>query len=231
MAKSVKYFKNQPAPVDFNPADKWLTIEEIKDLPETAQNKEYRKWSPERTNLVYLENTEYAKEHHIKEYMYLSDEELLDYLRPIEAEEKEKQREKFCMVSAERGGLKQCDGHYEGHTCATCPYFRSDKNQSRKAPESALYRKSDEGEDVMEFNYPDESTLNPLEAVLNKELEEFGKRFQDELSDADKELLRMTRLKIKDDDIAQALGITRRTIINRRNKIRADLLEKLKKYL
>lgn len=230
MAKTVKVFKNQPAPVGFNPALKWLTIEEILELPEGLQDKEFKKWSPERTNLVYLENTEFAKEHHIKMYMYMSDDQLKDYLRPIEAEEKEKEREKFCMIPADRGGIKQCDGHYEGHTCATCPFYRSGKNQSRIAPSSVFYRKSDEDEDVMEFNYPDEQP-NALQLALNKELEEFGKKFQDELSDEDKKLLAMTRLNIKDDDIAQSLGISRRTIINRRNKIRSDLLEQIKKYL
>ncbi len=220
MAKTVKYFRNVPQPADFDPEKEWLTNEEVKKLA-IHQTEEFEKWAPDRRNLVFLEQTEYDKAHGIRRKVFLSDEDFYNYINPIEAEEKERAREKRCLIPSKQG-LRRC----EGKDCASCKFFIKWKNQSVKADSSVLYRQCEEDSEFPEFAYPAD-TPSPLDKLLEEGTIKLAKEFLAELSEDDRRMLEIYRTKRRK-GVNEELGIPVRTINRKIAELKQKLLKKLK---
>lgn len=135
-------------------------------------------------------------------------------------------------------GLPQFDGRASLSTwlfrIATNLCIDHYRKQERRVKTVSLYReRADDSEDENEeWEFPDMQTPDPMQAVLDKELQEVVERAVQELSPKLKTILLMYDVEgLSYEEIAQALGIPMGTVKSRLHLARTEIQKKVSAYL
>jgi len=225
LSKKPYYIKDVKAPENYDFEAPYISAEELQDMPEHIQSKEYVLWRPDRRNYIRLEGNVY--------YMYVSDSMLRDILRPYEAEEKAAQREWRCKYVDSKGLYARCD-----KDCSKCKLFLEgyDLSKVMGAPLSVDTISGDnESDDLFEFEDGAQLSINDRnnETSLDKLIKE--ERFtsvRKEIELLDEKLKIVIKLRFLNEmtptEIEKHTGIARSTVNDRLKKGLAILKEKLK---
>lgn len=135
-------------------------------------------------------------------------------------------------------GLPQFDGRASLSTwlfrIATNLCIDHYRKQERRVKTVSIYReRADDSEDENEeWEFPDMQTPDPMQAVLDKELQEVVERAVQELSPKLKTILLMYDVEgLSYEEIAQALGIPMGTVKSRLHLARTEIQKKVSAYL
>lgn len=135
-------------------------------------------------------------------------------------------------------GLPQFDGRASLSTwlfrIATNLCIDHYRAQERRVKTVSIYREcADDSEDKNEeWEFPDTQTPDPMQAVLDKELQEVIERAVQELSPKLKTILLMYDVEgLSYEEIAQALGIKMGTVKSRLHLARTEIRKKVSAYL
>ena len=143
------------------------------------------------------------------------------YKQPLWAEKKRQEREKRCIISDGKGGIKRCL-----RNCRECDLERAEKGLpliDRTGGVLSLDKFSDDG-----FDVPD--SINIDELVEDKLLLEELFTTLDELDPENRRIAELYSLGMPEREIAEHIGCVQKTINNRKIKIFAQLREVLKNW-
>jgi len=134
------------------------------------------------------------------------------YKRPVWAERKRKEREKRCVISNGRGGIKRCN-----NDCSKCKDQRTGSVLSLDKFIDDGFEVSD-GIDLTEL-IADKLLLQELYAALA------------ELDPDNRRILELFSLDKSEREIADDIGLSQKAINKRKGKLFSQLRERLKKYI
>jgi RNA polymerase sigma factor (sigma-70 family) len=133
------------------------------------------------------------------------------YKRPAWAEHKRKEREKRCLISNGKGGTKRCTSD-----CSQC-------TKQRTGSVLSLDKFNADG-----FDVPD--SINIDELVEDKLLLEELFAALDELDPENRRITKLFSMGKTEREIAKDIGISQKTVNNRKPKIFAQLRDQLKNW-
>lgn len=134
------------------------------------------------------------------------------YKQPLWAEHKRKEREKRCIVSDGKGGTKRCDGD-----CGKCDRQRTGSVLSLDSFAEDGFEVFDPAQDVAEI-VADKLILEELFKAL------------EELDPDSRRICKLISQGASEREIATMFGIRQSTFNYRKNKLMAQLRDRLKNY-
>jgi len=142
----------------------------------------------------------------------VTEESYRAYKRPAWAERKRIEREKRCVISNGRGGTKRCTGD-----CSKC-------DKQRTGSVLSLDKFAEEGCDVAD-------TIDISELVADKLLFEELYAALEELDPENRRIMKLYAVGKSERAIADAIGLSQKSINNRKKKLFALLQKRLKDFI
>lgn len=145
--------------------------------------------------------------------IYVTEEVYRAYMQPIWAEKKRKEREARCSISNGKGSIKRCM-----EDCSICQHPKRGIPLSLdKFYEDSQYEVADEYQNSLDRLIEDEFNEKLRQAIL-------------ELKPLDQQIINLFSLNNSEREIAKEVGLSQKTVNNRKNKAFEILREKMKKY-
>jgi len=142
----------------------------------------------------------------------VTEESYRAYKRPAWAERKRIEREKRCVISNGRGGTKRCTGD-----CSKC-------DKQRTGSVLSLDKFAEDGFDVAD-------TIDISELVADKLLFEELYAALEELDPENRRIMKLYAVGKSEREIADAIGLSQKSINNRKKKLFALLQKRLKDFI
>lgn len=143
----------------------------------------------------------------------VTEESYRAYKRPAWAERKRKEREKRCFISNGRGGTKRCTGD-----CSKCDKQRTGSVLSLDSlTEESGFEPSD--------------TIDISELVADKLLFKELYEALEELDPDSRSIMKLYAVGKSEREIADAIGLSQKSINNRKKKLFALLQKRLKDFI
>jgi RNA polymerase sigma factor (sigma-70 family) len=142
----------------------------------------------------------------------VTEESYRAYKRPAWAERKRIEREKRCVISNGKGGTKRCTGD-----CSKC-------NKQRTGSVLSLDKFAEDGFDVAD-------TIDISELVADKLLFKELYEALEELDPDSRRIMKLYAVGKSEREIADAIGLSQKSINNRKKKLFALLQKRLKDFI
>jgi len=142
----------------------------------------------------------------------VTEESYRAYKRPAWAERKRIEREKRCVISNGRGGTKRCTGD-----CSKC-------DKQRTGSVLSLDKFAEDGFDVAD-------TIDISELVADKLLFQELYKAWEELAPDSRRIMKLYAAGKSEREIADAIGLSQKSINNRKKKLFALLQKRLKDFV
>jgi len=142
----------------------------------------------------------------------VTEESYRAYKRPAWAEHKRKEREKRCVISNGKGGTKRCTSD-----CSKC-------DKQRTGSVLSLDKFAEDGFDVAD-------TIDISELVADKLLFKELYKALEELDPENRRIMKLYAVGKSEREIADTIGLSQKSINNRKKKLFALLQKRLKDFI